>query len=105
MERPQRSEDERPCAPARTAAGWCRDTYLSAQFWRLARRTGKKKAASAVGHSILVVAWHLPTNGCDYEDLAGDYFLRRDADRQRQHLVSQLQALGYYVTLEPVAAA
>ncbi|HEY8203062.1 MAG TPA: IS110 family transposase, partial [Actinomycetota bacterium] len=69
------------------------------------RRIGKKKAAVAVGHSILVVAWHLLANSCDYEDLGGDYFLQRDADRHRQRLVSQLQALGYYVTLEPVAAA
>ena len=29
------------------AAGRTRDTYLSAQFWRLARRIGKKKAAVA----------------------------------------------------------
>lgn len=87
------------------AAAHSRDTYLSAQFWRLARRIGKKKAAGAVGHSILVVAWHLLGNNCDYEDLGGDYFIHRDADRQRQRLVSQLQALGYYVTLEPVAAA
>ncbi|MGH8921556.1 MAG: IS110 family transposase, partial [Actinomycetes bacterium] len=36
------------------AAARSRDTYLSAQFWRLARRIGKKKAAVAVGHSILV---------------------------------------------------
>jgi transposase len=87
------------------AAARSRDTYLSAQFWRLARRIGKKKAAGAVGHSILVVAWHLLRNNCDYEDLGGEYFMRRDADRQRQRLISQLQALGYYVTLEPVAAA
>jgi transposase len=32
------------------AAARSRDTYLSAQFWRLARRIGKKKAAMAVGH-------------------------------------------------------
>ena len=87
------------------AAARSRDTYLSAQFWRLARRIGKKKAAVAVGHSILVIAWNLLSNNCDYEDLGGDYFIQRDADRQRQRLVSQLQALGYYVTLEPVAAA
>ena len=31
------------------AAARTRDTYLSAQFWRLARRIGKKKAAVAVG--------------------------------------------------------
>ena len=86
------------------AAARSRDTYLSAQYWRLARRIGKKKAAVAVGHSILVIAWHLLTEDCDYQDLGGDYFVRRDTDRQRQRAVAQLQALGYRVVLEPVAA-
>ena len=57
-----------------------------------------------MGHSILVIAWHLLTEDCDYQDLGGDYFVRRDTDRQRQRAVAQLQALGYQVTLEPVAA-
>jgi transposase len=86
------------------AAARSRDTYLSAQYWRLARRIGKKKAAVAVGHSILVIAWYLLTNDCDYADLGGDYFTRRDTQRQRQRAVAQLQALGYRVVLEPVAA-
>src|SRR5918993_1347804 len=86
------------------AAARSRDTYLSAQYWRLARRIGKKKAAVAVGHSILVIAWHLLTDDCDYQDLGGDYFIRRDTDRQRQRAVAQLQALGYRVVLEPAAA-
>ena len=86
------------------AAARSRDTYLSAQYWRLARRIGKKKAAVAVGHSILVIAWHLLTEDCDYQDLGGDYFVRRDTERQRQRAVAQLQALGYRVVLEPVAA-
>jgi hypothetical protein len=74
------------------AAARSRDSYLSAQFWRLARRIGKQEAAVAVGHSILVIAWHLLTNDCDYADLGGDYFVRRDADRARQRAVAQLQA-------------
>jgi transposase len=86
------------------AAARSRDSYLAAQFWRLARRIGKKKAAMAVGHSILVIAWHLLTDDCDYADLGGDYFVRRDADRARQRAVAQLQALGYQVTLQPLAA-
>jgi transposase len=86
------------------AAARSRDSYLSAQYWRLARRIGKKQAATAVGHSILVIAWHLLTDNCDYRDLGGDYFVRRDTDRQRQRAVAQLQALGYRVTLEPLAA-
>jgi transposase len=85
------------------AAARSRDTYLAAQYWRLARRIGKKKAAIAVGHSILVICWYLLTNDCDYQDLGGDYFIRRDTDRARQRAVAQLQALGYQVTLQPAA--
>ena len=85
------------------AAARSRDTYLAAQYWRLARRIGKKKAAMAVGHSILVIVWYLLTNDCDYHDLGGDYFIRRDTDRARQRAVAQLQALGYEVTLQPAA--
>src|SRR5215204_4135645 len=85
------------------AAARSRDTYLAAQYWRLARRIGKKKAAMAVGHSILVIAWHLLANDCDYQDLGGDFFIRRDTDRARQRAVAQPQALGYHVTLQPAA--
>jgi transposase len=86
------------------AASRGRDSYLSAQYWRLAGRIGKQKAAVAVGHSILVVAWHLLAGDCDCADLGGDYFVRRDTERQRQRAVAQLQALGYRVVLEPAAA-
>lgn len=86
------------------AAARTRDTYLSAQFWRLARRIGKKKAAIAVAHSILVICWHLITNDADYEDLGGDYFSRRNnPDRHRDRLIEQLHGLGYRVTLDRVA--
>ena len=56
------------------AASHSQDCYLRAQYWRLTRRIGKKKAAMAVGHSILVICWHLLTNNCDYEDLGADWF-------------------------------
>jgi transposase len=86
------------------SAARSRDTYLSAQFWRLSRRLGKKRAATAVGHSILVIAWHLLTDSCDYNDLGGDYFTRRgDTARHQERLVQQLQDLGYAVTLRKAA--
>ena len=85
------------------AAAHSRDTYLSAQFWRLARRVSKKKAAVAVGHSILVIAWHLLSDGTTYQDLGGDYFAQRDTDRARQRAIAQLEALGYQVTLHQAA--
>lgn len=86
------------------SAAHSRDTYLAAQFWRLSRRIGKRKAAVAVSHSILVIAWHLLSKDQDYQELGGDWFTRRtDTDRRRNHLVKSLQDLGYSVTLRPAA--
>jgi transposase len=86
------------------SASQTRDTYLSAQYWRLAKRIGKTKAKVAVGHSILVICWHLLTNDCDYDDFGGDWFARRtDNDKRRDHLIRQLHELGYGVALTKVA--
>ena len=87
------------------AASHTRDTYLASQYWRLTRRIGKKKASVAVGHSILVICWHLLTNDCDYQDLGGDWFARRtDTDKRRDRLIRELHDLGYGVTLTNLAA-
>jgi transposase len=88
------------------AASRQRDSYLAAQFWRLARRIGKKKAALAVGHSILVIAWHLLQNNTTYTDLGADWFVRRIANktRRREHLITELQNMGYRVSLDKAAS-
>ena len=87
------------------AASHTKHTYLSAQFWRLARRIGKKKAAVAVGHSILVIAWHLLHDDLDYHDLGPDYFNTiASTSRRRDRAVRELTSLGYTVTLEEAVA-
>ena len=43
------------------------------------------------------------TDDTDYDDLGGDYFTRRNTDRQRDRLIQQLTKLGYYVTLDKIA--
>lgn len=86
------------------AAGRTRNTYLSAQYRRLASRRGKKRAAVAVGHSILVIAYHLLQRSCGYEELGGDYFDKRDRQGVERRLVRRLEGLGYKVSLDPVAA-
>lgn len=86
------------------AAVRTKDTYLSAQFWNLARRIGKKKAIIAVAHSILVIAYHVLHDQVDYQDLGGDYFTKRtDPQRRTRQLVRQLEALGHTVTIQPAA--
>jgi transposase len=74
--------------------------YLSAQFHRLARRIGKKRAVVAVSHSLLVIIYHLLRDQEDYHDLGADYFERLDTTRQREAAVRRLEALGFQVTLE-----
>lgn len=86
------------------AAGRTKNTYLSAQYRRLASRRGKKRAAVAVGHSILVIAYHLLERSCGYEELGGDYFDKRDRQGVERRLVRRLEGLGYKVSLDPVAA-
>jgi transposase len=89
---------------AAQAAGRSKRTYLGAQFRRLAARRGKKKAAVAVGHTILVIVYHLLTEGTSYQDLGPQYFDERDRQRVERRLVHRLEALGYTVALEPAAA-
>lgn len=91
-------------------AGWAashqKETYLAAQYRRLVKRMGKKKALVAVGHSILVIAYHVLENRTSYQELGGDYFDQRNVAKQRQRLIRQLEGLGLKVTVEelPVAA-
>ena len=89
---------------AAQAAGRTKDTALGARFRALTARRGKKRAAVAVGHSILLLAYHLLTTREPYDDLA-----RRPPPARRgpspTQLVQQLEALGFDVTLTPKGAA
>jgi transposase len=58
----------------------------------------------ALGHTILVAAYHMLKDEADYRDLGSDYFDRRRA-RTTKHLVSRLESLSYEVKLEPKQAA
>ena len=87
------------------AAARTKNTYLSAQYRRFVKRMGKKKALVAVGHSILVIAYHVLNNKCTYQELGGDYFDKRYAEKRRTKLIKQLQSLGLKVTVEEIPQA
>jgi transposase len=82
-------------------------TRPGARFRRLARRFGRgneKKAAVAVAHTLLSIAWAVMKYDADYAEAGSDYYDRRDA-RNREHIVRHYQQaltrLGYLVTLTP----
>jgi transposase len=84
-------------------AAHTKDTYLRSQFNRLAARRGKKKAIVAVGHSILVIAYHVLTRLQPYRELGANYFDEQDRARVTKRLIHRLQRLGYQVSLKEAA--
>ena len=80
-------------------------TYLAAKYRRIAARRGPKKALVAVEHAILTAIWTMAHTGAEYDDPGADYYIRHDPERVRRHATSQLQRLGFNVTLTPVAAS
>jgi transposase len=99
---------------AAMSAARTKGTYLAAQYRRLVRHRGKKRARKAVGHSILVAMWHMLSSGADWADLGEDYFERRNTPHHLAYRkLNDLRSLGWTVdshhdgtlTLAPPTAA
>ena len=87
------------------AAAHSKNTYLSAQYRRLAARCGAKKAAVAVGHTILIIVYHVLQEREDYRELGGNYFDERDRQATEKRLVRRLEKLGYEVAVKSPSPA
>jgi len=83
--------------------GRSKETYLAAQYQRLAARRGKKRAALAVAHTILVIAYHVLRRRQPYRELGPNFFDERDKTHVQRHLVQRLEKLGFTVELHPAA--
>lgn len=88
---------------AALSAARSKNTYLSAKFKRITARRGPMKAVVAVEHTIVIAAWNLLTNGDFYRDPGPDYYTRRVPTKAKAKAIAQLQALGYQVSLQPLA--
>ncbi|MEW6698691.1 MAG: IS110 family transposase [Bacillota bacterium] len=82
------------------AAGRTKNTYLSSQYHRIAARRGANRAAVAVGHSILVIVYHVLKRRRPYFELGADYFDRLKKEAVVHRAVKKLESLGYKVSLE-----
>jgi transposase len=80
-----------------------KDNYLHAQYLRIKRRRGAKKAIVAVAASMLTAAWHMIRDDADYLDLGADYFQRYDRDKVARRLVRRLLQLGLHVDIRNAA--
>jgi hypothetical protein len=85
----------RALVQAAWAAGHSKGTFLSALFFRLARRLGMKKAAVAVAHRILVILFHIIRDSQSFRELGDDYFDQLHPERAAHRLMRRLDRLGY----------
>ena len=76
-----------------------RRTFFTTLFYRISRRAGMKKAAVAVAHRLLTVAYCMIRDGSVYREQGADYFDRLQPDRTRNNLVRRLERLGFAVQL------
>lgn len=90
----------RALSEAAWGASRTRNSYLAAQYRRLASRRGKNRALLAVGHSILGIIYHLLKEEVEYHDLGADYFTQREPEWLKRYLVRRLEQMGFTVQLE-----
>ena len=83
-------------------AGRTKNTYLAAQFRRIAARRGKGRAIVAVGHTVLVAIYYMLAHHEPYRDLGAQYFDEQARDHLQRRLVQR--RLGFAVTLEALPA-
>ncbi|WP_026961917.1 IS110 family transposase [Alicyclobacillus herbarius] len=88
---------------AARAAARTKNTYLSAQYRRIAARRGKNRAAVAVAHSILTIVYSMLQRRQPYIELGPTYYEQRKRDAVIKQAIRKLQSLGMEVTVKPVA--
>jgi transposase len=96
---------KRTLVQAAWGASRTKNSYLASQYRRLAGRRGRKRALIAVGHSLLVILYHMLKARTSYTDLGRDFLDRLEPDRLTHYYVKRLERLGHKVTLESLAAA
>ncbi len=80
-----------------------KSTYFSAKYKRIAARRGPMRALVAVEHAMVIAAWNLLVNGDFYRDPGANYYTARRPTQTKARAISQLETLGYRVTLEPLS--
>lgn len=80
-----------------------KDSYLSAQYHRIAARRGTQRASVAVGHSILKIIYHMLKKKQNYIELGNDYYDQRKKEMLMRHSVKRLESLGYTVNIQETA--
>lgn len=81
---------------AANAAARQKNSYLAAQYHRLAARRGRQRALIAVAHSILVIAYHILQRHEPSHELGANYFDERKRSSLANRLTRRLERLVHH---------
>ncbi len=85
------------------SAARSKNSFFFAKYQRIKSRRGPMRALVAVEHALVITAWNMLSDGAFYRELGTDYYTVRKPAKAKACAVSQLEALGYTVTLTPLA--
>lgn len=91
---------KRTLIEAARAASHTKNTYLSSKYHRIAARRGGNRAAFAVGHTMLIIAYNIIKFKKPYKDLGEDYFNNINEKAILKRTSKILNSLGYKVIKE-----
>jgi transposase len=81
-----------------------KSNYLHTQYHRIASRRGASRAAIAVGHTILVIAYNIIRTKKKYVELGANYYDEQKKEIATKRAIKRLEVLGYKVSIEPTTA-
>jgi len=84
---------------AAVAASKAKGTYLADKYRRLKSRRGALRAAVAIGHKILVIAYRMLAGDSDYQELGDGYLDQLNSRRSASNMVRRLRQMGYDVQI------
>jgi transposase len=78
-----------------------RRTFFTTFFFRVSRKAGLKKAAVAVAHKMLNLAYVMIRDSSEYHEQGADYFDRIHPERTKNALIRRIEKLGFDITISP----
>jgi len=87
------------------AAAHSKHTALSAQYHRIAARRGAKRATIALGHTILVIIYHVLQEQTPYREFANPDLTDEQRQVLQKRLLRRLEKLGFHVEVQPPSHA
>lgn len=85
------------------AASRTKNTYLRSKYDSLVPRRGKKRALIAVGHKILIAAYHILDQKTSYKELGYDYLESRRKHKLSDRYLRKLRDMGLDIEVKNMA--